>query len=112
MTSVDKAAVVWTMAIVVIGVSIALLGDQLQSSTAPDYTPTMEAEKESADTMKPTVSKPTMVGWDRVKSGQDPGVGHESHQLSIILPPSDKVYSGTIQYDASEPIQLVTLHGP
>jgi len=112
MTSVDKAAVIWTMAIVVIGVSIALLGAQLQSSTAPDYTPTMEAEKESADTMKPTVSKPTMVGWDRVESGQDPGVGHESHQLSIILPPSDKVYSGTIQYDASEPIQLVALHGP
>jgi len=112
MTSVDKAAVIWTMAIVVIGVSIALLGAQLQSSTAPDYTPTMEAEKESADTMKPTVSKPTMVGWDRVESGQDPGVGHESHQLSIILPPSDKVYSGTIQYDASEPIQLVDLHGP
>jgi plastocyanin len=112
MTSVDKAAVIWTMAIVVIGVSVALLGDQLQSSTAPDYTPTMEAEKESADTMKPTVSKPTMVGWDRVESGQDPGVGHESHQLSIILPPSDKVYSGTIQYDASEPIQLVALHGP
>jgi len=112
MTSVDKAAVIWTMAIVVIGVSIALLGGQLQSSTAPDYTPTMEAEKESADTMKPAVSKPTMVGWDRVESGQDPGVGHESHQLSIILPPSDKVYSGTIQYDASEPIQLVALHGP
>jgi len=112
MTSVDKAAVIWTMAIVVIGVGIALLGAQLQSSTAPDYSGTVEAEKESADTMKPTMSKPTMVGWDRVESGQDPGVGHESHQLSIILPPSDKVYSGIIQYDASEPIQLVALHGP
>ncbi len=41
MTSVDKAAVIWTMAIVVIGVSIALLGGQLQSSTAPAITPTM-----------------------------------------------------------------------
>ena len=84
MTSVDKAAVIWTMAIVVIGVSIALLGGQLQSSTAPAITPTMEVEKESADTMQPTMSKPTMKGWDRVESGQDPGVGHESHQL----PPS------------------------
>jgi len=62
--------------------------------------------------MKPTVSKPTMAGWDRIVSVLDPGVGHETHQLSIILPPSDKVYSGTIQYDASETIQLVTLHGP
>ena len=112
MTSVDKAAVVWTMAIVVIGVSIALLGGQLQSSTAPAMTPTMEVEKESADTMQPTMSKPTMKGWDRVESVIDPGVGHETHQLSIILPPSDKVYSGNIQYDASEPIQLVALHGP
>jgi len=112
MTSIDKAAVAWTMAIVVIGVGIALLGGQLQSSTAPDYTPTTGVEKESADTTKPTVSKPTMAGWDRVESVQDPGVGHESHQLAIILPPSDKVYSGKIQYDSSEPIQLVTLHGP
>jgi len=110
MTSIDKAAVAWTMAIVVIGVGIAMLGGQLQSSTAPDYTPTME--KESADTMKQTMSKPTLAGWDRIESVQDPGVGHESHQLSIILPPSDKVYSGTIQYDSSEPIQLVALHGP
>ena len=76
MTSIDKAAVAWTMAIVVIGVGIALLGGQLQSSTAPDYTPTTGVEKESADTTKPTVSKPTMAGWDRVESVQDPGVGH------------------------------------
>jgi len=33
MTSVDKAAVIWTMAIVVIGVGIALLGDQLQATS-------------------------------------------------------------------------------
>ncbi len=35
------------------------MGGQLQSSTAPDYTPTTGVEKESADTMKPTMSKPT-----------------------------------------------------
>ena len=45
-------------------------------------------------------------------SVQDPGVGHESHQLAVILPPSDKVYKGILSYDASEPIQLVSLHGP
>jgi len=112
MTSIDKAAIAWTIAIVVIGVGIASLGGQLQSSTAPAMTPTMGVEKESADTMQPTMSKPTMAGWDRVESAQDPGVGHESHQLAIILPPSDKVYSGKIQYDSSEPIQLVALHGP
>jgi len=109
MTSIDKAAIAWTIAIVVVGVAIAGMGDQLQS---PAMTPTTGVEKESADTTQPTVSKPTMAGWDRVESVQDPGVGHETHQLAIILPPSDKVYSGTIQYDASEPIQLVALHGP
>jgi len=112
MTSIDKAAIVWTIAIVIVGVAIAGMGDQLQGPSAPTSTPTTGVEKESADTTQPTISKPTMAGWDRVESVQDPGVGHETHQLAIILPPSDKVYSGTIQYDSSEPIQLVTLHGP
>ena len=47
-----------------------------------------------------------------IESVQDPGIGHETHQLAIILPPSENVYGGTLTYDASEPIQLVTLHGP
>ena len=47
-----------------------------------------------------------------MESMVDPGVGHESHQLAILLPPSENVYSGTLTYSASEPIQLVALHGP
>jgi hypothetical protein len=45
-------------------------------------------------------------------SSQDPGMGHETHQLAIILPPSDKTYSGVLTYSASEAVQLVALHGP
>lgn len=45
-------------------------------------------------------------------SVQDPGQGHESHQLAIILAPSDKTYTGLLTYSASENIQLVALHGP
>ncbi|MDE1842696.1 MAG: copper-binding protein, partial [Thaumarchaeota archaeon] len=45
-------------------------------------------------------------------SVQDPGQGHESHQLAIILPPTGKTYSGVLTYDASENVQLVALHGP
>jgi plastocyanin len=56
--------------------------------------------------------KPLQDGWKRMQSSQHQGVGHESHQAVVILPLSDKVYSGTLQYDASEPVQLVTLHGP
>ncbi|QLH07955.1 hypothetical protein [Nitrosopumilus ureiphilus] len=47
-----------------------------------------------------------------VTSKQDPGVGHESHQLAILLGPSEKTYSGHLTWDASEPVQIVTLLGP
>ena len=58
------------------------------------------------------VEKPLKEGWSRITSVTDPGIGHESHQLALILPFSDKVYSGTLHYDASEPIQLIALRGP
>ena len=58
------------------------------------------------------VEKPLKEGWSRMKSTQHPGIGHESHQSVTILPLSEKVYSGTLHYDATEPIQLITLHGP
>ncbi len=45
-------------------------------------------------------------------SQQDPGLGHEAHQIAVILPPSDKVYVGKVTFSASEPVQYVTIHGP
>jgi hypothetical protein len=45
-------------------------------------------------------------------SQQDPGTGHESHQIAVILPPTDKVYVGKVTFSASEPVQYVTIHGP
>ena len=68
--------------------------------------------KETAATKQPKTIKATIPGWDRAESIQDPGIGHETHQLAVLLAPSDKIYSGTLQYDASEPIQLVSLKGP
>jgi plastocyanin len=47
-----------------------------------------------------------------IQSVQDPGVGHESHQLAVLLAPSSDIYSGILSYSASEPIQLVSLRGP
>ena len=47
-----------------------------------------------------------------ITSSQDPGLGHEQHQLAVILPPSDNVYIGKMTFSASEPVQYVTLHGP
>lgn len=47
-----------------------------------------------------------------IQSVQDPGMGHESHQLAVIFAPSSDVYSGILSYSASENIQLVALRGP
>ena len=33
-----------------------------------------------------------------MESMQDPGIGHESHQLSILLPPSEDVNHGLVTY--------------
>ena len=79
--------------------------------------PSTEKMAPSTEKMAPSTEKmaPSMM-WKSasgtLKSMKDPGIGHESHQLAIILPPSDKVYKGILSYDASEPIQLVALHGP
>ena len=59
-------------------------------------------EKETTDT----------VLSGTIESIQDPGLGHETHQIVIILPPSDNTYHGVLTYSASESIQLITLHGP
>ena len=64
----------------------------------------------SVTAMQKEASETVMSGT--MESMVDPGVGHESHQLAILLPPSENVYSGTLTYSASEPIQLVALHGP
>ena len=58
------------------------------------------------------IEKPLAEGWSRTTSAQHPGIGHESHQSVMILPLSEKVYSGTLHYDATESIQLIALHGP
>ena len=69
---------------------------------------TMEQAKMAA---AQTVRTPKIVTGSMVSS-QDPGKGHEKHQLAVILPPNDKIYRGQLTYSASEPIQLVALHGP
>ncbi|MFQ5497067.1 MAG: plastocyanin/azurin family copper-binding protein [Nitrosopumilus sp.] len=109
MAGIDKAAIGFSIAIVAIGVAFALYGDATQNAgpsvSDPVVTKTVEPEMEEK-------VKPLKSGWERATSVQDPGIGHESHQLAVLLAPSDKVYSGTLLYDASENIQLVSLRGP
>jgi len=69
---------------------------------------------------QPVMEQPVMeekphtwkVSTGTIDSMIDPGIGHETHQLAIILSPSENVYKGILTFDASEPIQLVALHGP
>ncbi len=81
---------------------------------------TMEEETMEEETMDEAMDDTSMetkahvwsTATGTMTSMIDPGMGHESHQLAIILPPTDKVYKGILSYAASEPIQLVALHGP
>ncbi len=117
MADINRVVMGVTMAIVAIAIGFALLGDSTQNApvvsppvvSAPTTSPPPE---EPAMVEDKAPAKPIMAGWDRLESALDPGVGHEQHQLAIILPPSDDVYSGKLMYDASENIQLVALHGP
>ena len=47
-----------------------------------------------------------------ITSTQDPAIGHEKHQLAMILPVNEKSYRGNITFDASEQVQIVSLIGP
>ena len=127
MAGIDKAAIGFSIAIVAIGVAFAMYGDAAQNAgpsvstpavrtTAPE--PQMEEPVQAdpfadlADEVKAASEKPKKSGWERATSVQDPGIGHEEHQLAVLLAPSENTYSGTLLYDASENIQLVSLRGP
>lgn len=59
MTAVDKAAIAWTIAIVVVGVAIATMGDQLQTPSASqsmEQAPSMEKPK-PIEKMEETMEK-------------------------------------------------------
>ena len=72
-----------------------------------------ECKSEKPADVKPTETMHSyVIASKTVTSVQDPGVGHESHQLAVILPPSEKIYKGSITFSASEPVQLVALTGP
>jgi len=110
MAGIDKASIAVSIAIVAIALGVVAAMDATQSAGPAVSAPTVTKTVEPA--MEEEKVKPLKSGYERATSVQDPGVGHETHQLAVLLAPSDKVYSGELRYDASEPIQLVTLHGP
>ena len=48
---------------------------------------------------------------ETITSSQDPGQGHESEQLALILSPNQgTLYDGSLTYTADKPVQIVILH--
>jgi hypothetical protein len=46
-----------------------------------------------------------------ITSSQDPGQGHENHQLSLVLSPNEgTIYDGSMTFTSNEPVQIVVLH--
>ena len=46
-----------------------------------------------------------------ITSTQDPGIGHENHQLAMILPPNQgTIYDGSMTFSSSESMQIIVLH--
>ena len=110
MTSIDNAGIAIAIAITAIFLGIAATMGATQDAGPVVKAPVVSAPSVTTDKAEPV--KPLKSGYERITSDVDPGMGHESHQLAILLAPSSNVYSGTLKYDASEKIQLVTLHGP
>ena len=84
-----------------------------ESAEKAKQVPKKDAKEETMMQAKETSSlkvPKTVTGV--ITSVQDPGQGHESHQLAIILPPSENTYRGYVTYTASENVELVALHGP
>jgi len=46
-----------------------------------------------------------------ITSFQDPGQGHNNHQLALILSPNEgTIYDGSMTFTSSEPVQIIILH--
>ena len=46
-----------------------------------------------------------------ITSSQDPGLGHENHQLALILSPNEgTIYDGSMTFTSSELVKVVVLH--
>ncbi len=46
-----------------------------------------------------------------ITSFQDPGQGHQNHQLALILSPNEgTLYDGSMTFTSSQPVEIVVLH--
>jgi len=101
-------------------ISVCMTSIVLTQSFAQEDSPSQEQIRQDAINKQMNLfskdvklgEKTPIAGFERLVSETDPGLGHEQHQLAVIIPLSEKEYTGTLYYSASEPIQLVSLKGP
>ena len=65
----------------------------------------------SSDQLVDAGSRKKIHFTQTITSSQDPGQGHENHQLSLILSPNEgTIYDGSMTFTSSVPVQIVVLH--
>lgn len=78
--------------------AVAVVGGVMFASSIPDQGAVAAANKKYHFTQT-------------ITSSPSPGVGHEGHQLAMILSPNQgTIYDGSLTYTASAPVQIVVLH--
>ena len=53
-----------------------------------------------------------IIHSESMTSIKSPALGHEGHNIAMILPPGDDFYRGRVTFVASEPVQFVSITGP
>jgi hypothetical protein len=65
----------------------------------------------ATDQFADAVSRKKIHFTQTITSTQDPGMGHEGHQLAMILSPNPgTLYDGSVTFSSSEPVQVFVLH--
>ena len=99
MTAIDKAAIIWTIAIVIVGVAIASVGDQLQTPS------TQATERDTSMQPKPSESLAKMEeNMEKQKELIDPSITSEPEVMvepEVIVEP--EVMSGPQTVEVSIP---------
>ena len=85
-------------------------GTQQSGAQAGNATSSAAATQEKPDAATISIGK-SFAQQGTLTSKQDPLLGHEAHQIAIILPPRDDnaIYQGTLTFTSSKPTEVVIL---
>ena len=99
MAAIDKAAIAWTIAIVVVGVAIASVGDQLQVSTAPQSMEQEQAQIEQRASESMQKMEETMEEQKEMIQPKTP-----EPEPEVMKEPEPEVMAGPVTVEVSIPV--------